>query len=138
MRHKLDDPLRHPYAEADVYEVLADMDHRMIQPRLHPDWKSDLSTRLPLVITNIGVYFVEIPAEQIAQGLTISIDIETLEPGDDLLLELQRRLPPGSKVIIEPQPSLPASPLNIRPITDALHWPIRWPTQADHPDFGKT
>lgn len=129
MGHKLDDPLRYPYAESDVYEMLLAGDHRMIEPWLRSDWYTVLGANDDVEIQNAGKHFLLIPKDVVVGGIEIDIDIEALDASDKLIMELYRRLPAETEMLVE-EKTMPASIVSTERVnTDYEHWPVTWRKQ---------
>ena len=127
MGHKTDDTSTYPYSEGNLLRLMDKLDHRMILPQLHPGWHITLQPQEHIEVTDRGTMFFTLSPDLLRTGGTVEIIVQTIAPGDAVLLETNRKLPAGTEISIEAD-YIPAPDTIHLPNTDTIHQPIpKWP-----------
>ena len=125
--HETDGNYPFVFSEDSLWNILCRVDHRMILPELHEQtWVTRLNKeRLEAsVCETVRQEFVLSP-ELLQNGGTLVINVDTASPGDSVLLEMMRMLPPGSSVKEEHYYMDASSDPVGRAITDGAHWSVK-------------
>lgn len=128
--HKTVEDIDYRYSENNILCMMDKLDHRMILPHLHPGWHVTLQPQGRIDSANCGTMFFTIDPVLLSQGATIEIISQTIIPGDAVILETNRKLPPGVEIRMETI-YIPTQNTPCRPNTDTIHQPLPpWPKKA--------
>ena len=125
--HETDVEYKYVFSEDSLWDILRRIDHRMILPELHGQtWVTALDEEHveASVCDTVRQEFVISP-ELLKRGGTLVINVDTDSPGDGVLLDLMRKLPPGSTVREEHYYADASTGHPDRAITDGAHWPAK-------------
>lgn len=126
-----DDTTIADYAEDKVLVRMRAMDKRMIDASLRTDWLAQIGLNSGMECTGCGEYFFCVSREDAKHGMDIRILVENMEPGTDLVVELQRKLPPGATIEVESW-TVPVTDTRPHRLDTTLgHWRLGWPKRDD-------
>lgn len=122
--HKSDNRYPFRFTEDELWNMMRRMDHRMVLPELHGEtWVTRLSKECSEASVSETVrQEIVLPKELMQMGGRLNIDVDTDSPGDAVLLEFIRKLPPGCKIQEEHYYTEDSSRPVERAITDSVHW----------------
>ena len=81
------------YAESKMVEIMRKMDQRMIDPELHGGWNTVADLTTDISITNVCRHRILLPDSILAHGAQVQLFVESVTPGDDILISLSDNVP---------------------------------------------